>query len=109
MGERVTGRCEGDAPVACHEVRPGLAADLLAHPYRRAVLRFRRWGDGPFHLADIAREVARQRSDVDGPPPRSVYVALYHTHAPKLAAAGVVSFDPAEKLVSFPGERADDE
>ena len=93
-------------------------ADLLAHPYRRALLRFRRWGEGPFHLADVARDVAGETGRVagvdrvdgaggdGGPTARSVYVALYHVHAPRLAAAGVLSFDPGERLVSFPRSAA---
>ena len=97
--------------LADQELPPWSASELLAHPYRRAVLRYRRWGTGPFHLADVAREVARQVADGsggDGPPTRSVYIALYHNHVPKLAAAGVVSFDPGERLVSFPEAPADD-
>lgn len=50
-------------------------------------------------LADLAEEVARMESDastiadIPAEDVKSVYMALYHTHVPKMADANVVTYD----------------
>ena len=62
-------------------------------------------------LADLTDELVREEF---GASPASVqderermYVSLYHCHLPKLAEAGLVDFDRAEKQVEFDAESGD--
>lgn len=75
------------------------------HPHRERLVRHLQGRDVPVHLADLARVLASRgtldgdnRSDVETEP-RSIYVMLYHDHAPRLADAGVVEFDREDKTV----------
>ena len=61
-------------------------------------------------LPDLATTVAAWETDspehaVTSQQRDDVYVALYHTHVPKLVAHGIVTFD-AENETIAPGERA---
>jgi len=47
-------------------------------------------------LADLAADVAERESDATV---REVRIALHHAHLPKLAAAGVVDYDPTTNTV----------
>jgi len=79
---------------------------LLADDRRRTLLDFLDPDRRPVALADLARRVASFESEsttdaeTDGLNARPVYHTLYHVHVPKLADAGVVSFDPDRRTVA---------
>lgn len=60
--------------------------------------------DGPVSLADLADEVAVREHEVPiteltGDQVKRVYLSLYHTHIPKLANHGYLSYDQDADLV----------
>lgn len=78
--------------------------DVLAHP-RRRYLCYGLLSESERSLTDLARKIAAWEDDV----PESavsddrrdrVYLALYHTHVPKLVEKGVVSFDSDDGTIS---------
>lgn len=90
--------------------QPGSASDrcpALADPHRRRVLRHVGRREAPVHLADLARELARQADGNGENEPdaktdtQSIYVGLYHNHVPRLADAGLVSFDADRMTVTL--------
>lgn len=71
---------------------------LLSHRFRRVVIDCLCEYDETLTLADLADEVAcRCRDetieDVDAAEVKQTYMALYHTHLPKLIDYGVVEYD----------------
>ena len=72
---------------------------LMADARRRAIVSVLDADGPPVSLADLARQVAAHETEgtMDGecesPPLQRVHLSLYHVHVPKLADAGVVSFD----------------
>lgn len=81
---------------------------VLSHPHRRLAVRSLADADAELHLTDVARDVVRMARDAGrGPTGQddvgSVYVQLYHNHAPRLPEAGVVAFDAEAKLVAATG------
>lgn len=84
---------------------------LLSHRQRRYALGCLREYESPMALADLADEVAVRECDapiteLSGETVKRVYLSLYHTHVPKLAAAGVVRYDQQRDEVTLV---ADDE
>lgn len=70
---------------------------LLAAERRRVVLDVLAEESGPTTLFDLAGAVATRESTTDVPDPATVdrvAVSLHHTHLPKMAALGVVEYDP---------------
>lgn len=72
---------------------------LLDEQYRRQVLRCLGESEVALHVADLAREIAREEASTeDGTSPeeivRSIYIQLYHINLPKLDEIGAVSFRP---------------
>lgn len=85
--------------------------ELVAHPYRRRMLICLE-RHVTLSLADAAEELAvwaetASIADVPAEEVRDVYLALYHTHLPRLEHAGVVAYDQERDLVSLPGYGAD--
>jgi hypothetical protein len=73
---------------------------LLARPSRRAILSVVVDHDGRLSLADLAAEL-RVRADVIRPDDdRRLPIALHHVDLPKLAAIGVVEYDPDARTVA---------
>lgn len=71
-----------------------------------AVLRSR---DRPLALADLAEDVVRARQDDPDAEPdyetvRRLRLELHHTHVPRLADAGLVTFDPSRRTVRYAGD-----
>lgn len=86
--------------------------EILSHHRRRYVLRALRRYDTPVSLADLADGVAaleygRPLTDADPGDVKRVYLSLYHTHVPKLSAAGVVAYDRERDTVT-PGRRIEE-
>jgi len=76
---------------------PDRVIRLLADERRRYALRCLLKHDA-LPLADLADEVAvRERDEpigeISAEEVKHVYMSLYHTHVPKLAQAGVVTYD----------------
>lgn len=84
--------------------------DLLADRRRRRVLDALR-EHGTLTLADVADEVARHENDapltdVPDDDVLRIYLSLYHSHIPKLAAQDVVAYDQDRDMVAL-AENAD--
>lgn len=80
---------------------------VLSHSYRRYALDCLR-EHGTMALADLVDEVAARAfgtspADLDEQERDRVFLTLYHTHIPLLAAADMVDFDQHEATVA-PGE-----
>ena len=79
--------------------------DLLSSERRRDALDCLREHE-PIALPDLADVVAEREHDEPLPqvPEDAVletYLSLYHTHVPKLADAGVASYDPDRDVVAL--------
>lgn len=75
---------------------------LLAAARRRAVLRCLEREGGEARLADLTERVALEEgipAEASSKERKKVYVSLYQTHVPALAADGVVEYDPDAKVV----------
>jgi len=71
---------------------------LLARPYRRDVLSVVATHDDRLSVTDLAVELQeRQATRTDGDEPLTL--ALHHVDLPKLAATGVIEYDPGRKSV----------
>jgi hypothetical protein len=91
-----TTRSADDQVVEAHSIPRDDAFRLLQSGRRRAVLRFLSTtpSEGPFSVAALARVVAAvEADDPSDERVERVRTALYHTHLPRLAAAGVVAYD----------------
>ncbi|MDR5657349.1 hypothetical protein RH831_09165 [Halodesulfurarchaeum sp. HSR-GB] len=81
---------------------PDTAFSLLSNQRRRHVLCLLAERDEEVALSEIAREIAAKMNDVEPEGVeegayRSVYVALYQNHVPRLAEAGVLEYDAEER------------
>jgi len=73
---------------------------LLARPSRRVILSVVAAHDEPLSLADLAAEL-RVRDDVVQPDDdRRLPIALHHVDLPKLAAIGMIEYDPDARMVT---------
>lgn len=77
--------------------------DVLAHPYRRYSLYHLTAASEPVYIKDLVNEiVGRDRSDTaPNNLTQSVKTALYHTHLPKLADAGVITVNTNTETVKL--------
>jgi hypothetical protein len=78
---------------------------LLAHPNRRRCLE-QLWteSNGTTSVADLAEAMLRAEADAsatDGEAGRRLAIRLHHVDLPKLAAHGIVEYDPSSGLVSY--------
>lgn len=79
--------------------------EALEHPRRRC-LCYALLEDDEWSLSELAGKVAALETDqpeeeeVSEPERQRVYVSLYHSHVPKLADCGVVSFDADAETLS---------
>lgn len=86
--------------------------ELCANAQRRAVLTTLDPEGPPVAVADLARQVAAQKTEstpdavTESPQVQRIYVSLIHNHVPKLANAEVVSFDEDRQTVA-PGPEFD--
>ncbi|QSW98323.1 DUF7344 domain-containing protein [Haloterrigena alkaliphila] len=80
--------------------------EMLSHRRRRYALECLREYENPLPLADLADEVAVREHDApitEIPPEevRRIYLTLYHTHVPKLAAAEYVDYSQERDTVTL--------
>ena len=79
--------------------------DVLSERRRRHVLRCLQEYDESMTLADVADEVAvrelgKRITDISAETVMEIYLSLYHSHVPKLTAAGLVEYDQERDLVT---------
>lgn len=74
----------------------GETFDLLAHPYRRYVLYYLRTHSGAVAIdaltAALVKEREQQSATTGSDTAERIEIALRHTHLPKLADAGLITF-----------------
>ena len=78
--------------------------DVLSERRRRYVLKCLQEYDESMTLADVADEVAvrelgKRITDISAETVMEVYLSLYHSHLPKLTAAGIVEYDQERDIV----------
>lgn len=78
--------------------------DVLSHHHRRYVLACLLEHGAPIALADLAEAVASHErgtaiTELSDEAVQEAETALYHSHIPKLAGAGVVEYDPERTTV----------
>ncbi|WP_277555271.1 DUF7344 domain-containing protein [Halobaculum limi] len=83
-----------------------LLAALAESQCRRVVSHFLHDDDGRATLEEVAAAVAAMEPRLDE---STVAVTLHHTTLPKLAAVGVVTYDPESRWVRYEGETLDDD
>lgn len=78
---------------------------LLSNERRRQVLtHLRQAADGALSFDDLLEAVYEDGSDPDHHPRRereNLAIQLHHTHLPKLAAQGLVEFEPRSGVVRY--------
>lgn len=104
MIEDSTDADEGDRVVSSDISVAGLF-DLLADERRRYALACLWEHDGAMTMSDLAEDVAaleteEPRTAIEAEMVQTVATSLYHSHVPKLAAAGVVEYDRDRDMVA---------
>lgn len=109
MSDDYHGEAEENAPMSGVTPPPREMLELdhvfaaLAHP-RRRYLCYTLLESAEWSLRNLARKIAAWEADVptdavtDDQRDR-VYVALYHTHVPKLVDEGIVEFDESSETI----------
>jgi hypothetical protein len=87
------------------------AFGLLGHRYRRHVVQALEEYGCELTLADLADETAHREhgkpvSEIDSETVSELYLALYHTHVPKLVDGDAVRYDQEGDMVE-PRERVE--
>lgn len=82
------------------------AFTLLSHSTRRGLLECLTEYDETLALADVSEEVAaaledKRVRDIHAEVVKQVYMALYHSHIPKLGDHGIVTYDQEHDLVAL--------
>lgn len=78
--------------------------DLLTHPHRRYLLYYLTDQPDVVNIETLATTIAKWDGDHTGTEQteyREILYSLYHTHLPKLADAGVISFGPNRDSVEL--------
>jgi hypothetical protein len=81
---------------------------LLSSPRRRFVLYYLHTEQRTVDLSEVVAEVAawendKQVEELTEKERKRMYVSLYQTHIPKLAAAGLIEYDTDEQVVAPTG------
>lgn len=80
--------------------------DILANPRRRTVLQILREAEGHLSLAQLAEELVRREGEGSASLAgtddfQRCHIMLYHSHVPKLANAGLVTFNSDQRTVAL--------
>lgn len=86
--------------------------EVLSHPHRRAILHYLHNSDTPASVRDLTAELVtwterRTASDRTGDDRDVVEGALVHNHLPRMAEAGLVSYDDARQTVTLADRTAE--
>ena len=91
------------------DASPATDPEILSDPLRHQALTVLREHDGSITVADLATDIVESKTskntDRDYEAVRQCQLRLHHTHLPKLAAAGLVRFDPEARTATCPDSR----
>lgn len=78
--------------------------DLCQHQHRRIVLAILTTEQQPLTLDDLTKTIFKYNhqipiADVTEDAITDIQISLYHSHLPKLAEEGLITFDPERQLV----------
>jgi len=87
--------------------------ELLSHPRRRYVLHLLQDSNEAVSVRTLAKRIAMwEATDARTRPSvvavESVRVSLHHTHLPKLADSGTLTYDTAQERIEPNGQRVSD-
>jgi predicted transcriptional regulator len=77
------------------------AFDILADQQRRQLLIVLHQLETPERLSALARNLAADAGRSEAADAELLHIRLYHNHVPKLADAGIVSFDEDRRTVEL--------
>lgn len=85
---------------------PETTFELLSHSKRLGLLECLKAYDETLALADAAEEIAsavedKPVQDIDAEFVKRIYMALYHSHIPRLEAHDIVHYDQENDLVAL--------
>lgn len=83
------------------ELSPEDIFDLLSVTRRRHALGYLAETVGTTTLHDLSDALATAEGNVDETHRRRIVIGLYHSHLPKLAAAGVVRYDASADRIEL--------
>lgn len=80
--------------------------DALSDGRRRTTVSLLQTHERPMALADVADEIAIREHDADitsipAEEVKRIYTSLYHSHVPKMAAAGLVVYSQERDVVAL--------
>lgn len=85
----------------------GETFDAMTHPYRRYVLYYLRTHSEGVSVdtltAVLAEELQGPSATAGRKTPEQIEIALHHTHLPKLADAGLITFDQNRQSIELAG------
>lgn len=81
--------------------------DLLTHPHRRYTLHYLSTESEEVSIATLASEIAEwgeaKRATNQNNDPEGIEIALRHTHLPKIADAGIITYGPDKDSIKLKG------
>lgn len=94
------------SPLDTGDLSQDVLFDVLSHTHRRALLECLDDHGVPLALADVAEEVAllnsgRSIQEISPDDIKQIYMSLYHSHVPKLAAGDFIEYDQERDLVNL--------
>lgn len=94
-----------DESNAATELSTDARYELLAVERRRIALAVVADSDGPLTLHELASAVAEREADApDADDAEAVAISLHHVHLPRIADAGIVTYDTADKRIEQVGD-----
>lgn len=95
-----------ESPQQVEALAPETAFQLLSHSTRIGLLECLKDYDETLALADVSEEVACTVEDkpvqnIEAESVKQIYMALYHSHIPRLEAHDIVQYDQERDLVTL--------
>lgn len=95
-----------ELPQQLEPLAPATAFQLLSHPTRIGLLECLADYDETVALADASEGIAcavedKPVQDIEAESVKQIYMALYHSHIPRLEAHNVVQYDQERDLVAL--------